>query len=123
MVRWTIPGRFSSELLAEMECLRVFVFARRFGLEIAIACGLDNAIGDVVVVLRPECDPPELIPEFVDQARSCRGIVVGTCDDFRFRSYCLQARLRILLPRVRPVARTAADLLLDSLHRTDADGA
>ncbi len=76
-----------NDLLSQVECLRVFVFARRFGLEIAIACGLDNAIGDVVVVLRPECDPPELIPEFVDQAQSCRGIVVGVRDPFRERSY------------------------------------
>jgi polyisoprenyl-phosphate glycosyltransferase len=76
-----------NDLVSDEECLRVFVFARRFGLEIAIACGLDNAIGDVVVVLRPECDPPALIPEFVDQAQSCRGIVVGTRDDFPSRSY------------------------------------
>ncbi len=61
-----------------INCLRYFRLSRRFGLEVAIGCGLDHAIGDVVVVLRPECDPPELIPEFVEQAQSCKGIVIGT---------------------------------------------
>jgi hypothetical protein len=52
-----------------VSCLRYFRLSRRFGLEVAIECGLDHAIGDVVVVLRPECDPPALIPAFVEQAQ------------------------------------------------------
>ena len=51
--------------------------SRKFGLETTIACGLDQAIGDIVIILRPECDPPELIPEFVKQAQLCQGIVIG----------------------------------------------
>ena len=74
-------------LKEEVDDLRYFRFARKFGLEVAIACGLDNAIGDVVVVIRPECDPVHLIPEFVDQAQSCRGIVVGTRNLFETRSW------------------------------------
>ena len=95
-----------SDLLSRLHCLRVFRFARTFGLEMAITCGLDHAIGDVVVVLRPECDPPNLIPEFVNQALSCHGIVVGTHDVFKARSiyyrlaYDLYYRLsRLLLER------------------------
>lgn len=69
-----------------VDCLRYFRLSRRFGLEVAIACGLEQAIGDVVVVLRPECDPPDLIPEFVEQAQFCKGIVVGTRNLFHRRS-------------------------------------
>lgn len=69
-----------------VDCLRYFRLSRRFGLEAAISCGLEHAIGDVVVVLRPECDPPELISEFVGQAQSCRGIVVGKRNLFKTRS-------------------------------------
>ena len=113
-----------SDLLSEVECLRVFVFARRFGLEIAIACGLDNAIGDVVVVLRPECDPPDLIPEFVDQAQSCRGIVVGVRDDpFRRGRIFYKLAYELYYRVCRPSARAAADLLFDALYRADAHGA
>jgi len=69
-----------------VDCLRYFKLSRRFGLEVAISCGLEQAIGDVVVLLRPECDPPELIPEFVEQAQSCRGITVGQRNLFKKRS-------------------------------------
>jgi polyisoprenyl-phosphate glycosyltransferase len=62
--------------------LRYIRLSRRFGLEVAIECGLDHAIGDVIVVLRPECDPPELIPDFVTRAKSNGGIVIGTANLF-----------------------------------------
>ncbi|MEA5533142.1 glycosyltransferase [Crocosphaera sp. XPORK-15E] len=69
-----------------VDCLRYFRLSRRFGLEVAISCGLEQAIGDVAVVLRPESDPPGLIPEFVEEARSCKGIVVGQRNLFKRRS-------------------------------------
>ncbi len=81
---WT-RGLFE-EWKTTINCLRYFRLSRRFGLETAIACGLEQAIGDVVVVLRPECDPPDLIPEFVEQAQYCKGIVVGTRNLFKKRS-------------------------------------
>jgi dolichol-phosphate mannosyltransferase len=74
------------ERMGTVQCLRYFRLSRKFGLEVAIECGLDHAIGDVVVVLRPECDPPELIPEIIDQAQCCKGIVIGTRDLFERRS-------------------------------------
>jgi dolichol-phosphate mannosyltransferase len=60
-----------------LECLRYYRLARTFGIEAAIACGLEQAIGDVVVVLNPARDPPELIPQFVADAQANSGIVIG----------------------------------------------
>ena len=77
---------FFEERRTTVDCLRYFRLSRTFGLEVAIECGLDHAIGDVVVILRPECDPPQLIPHFVEQAQSCKGIVVGTRNLFTTRS-------------------------------------
>lgn len=78
-----------------LPCLRYLKLSRKFGLEIAISCGLDHAIGDVVVILRPECDPPELIPHFVQEALDCGGIVVGRRNIFKHRSifYALAYKL------------------------------
>lgn len=87
-------GRFD-ELLAERDSIRYVRLARSFGLEISITCGLDNAIGDVVVVVRPASDPPELIPDFVTKARENHGVVVGVRKNvetlpFAYRvNYCL----------------------------------
>lgn len=68
---------FFERAKAEIHCLRYFRLTRPFGLEVAIACGLEQAIGDVIVVLNPAVDPPTLIPRFVQKARDTDGIVVG----------------------------------------------
>lgn len=64
-------------LLARHECLRYLRLSRRFGPEVALLAGMDNVIGDVVVVLQPESDPPALLPKFVETARSTGGVAFG----------------------------------------------
>lgn len=66
-----------NELLEKVACLRVIRLSRNFGAEIAIAAGLDTVIGDYVVIMAPNTDPPALIPEMVSKARGGAGIVVG----------------------------------------------
>lgn len=63
--------------LKKIDCLRYICLSRNFGLEISISAGLDHAIGDVVVVLRPDYDPVGLIPEFVDRVIKTNKIVIG----------------------------------------------
>jgi dolichol-phosphate mannosyltransferase len=66
-----------TSLLGQYECIRLIRLSRKFGTEIAIASGLDSVIGDFVVVMLPDSDPPELIPEMVRQARSGQDVVFG----------------------------------------------
>ena len=66
-----------SELLAEHGSLRCIRLSRDYGEEIAITAGLDTVIGDFVVVMLPNTDPPALIPQFVQKARSGAGVVFG----------------------------------------------
>ena len=66
-------------LLASHRCVRYIRLSRRFGLEAAIAAGLDTVIGDFTVVMRPATDPPALIPALVTKAREGKGIVFGVC--------------------------------------------
>jgi polyisoprenyl-phosphate glycosyltransferase len=65
----------------DVPCFRYFRLTRPFGLEVAIACGLEQAIGDVIVVLRPGWDPPDRIPEFAEKANDSDGIVIGVATD------------------------------------------
>lgn len=67
--------------LTKLDCIRLIRLSRTFGVEIAIAAGLDAVIGDLAVVMMPESDPPRLIPEMVRQARSGPGIVFGVRED------------------------------------------
>jgi dolichol-phosphate mannosyltransferase len=58
------------DLLARYDFVRLLRLSRHFGEETAIAAGLDAAIGDYVIVMLPNMDPPELIPRFFERVRS-----------------------------------------------------
>jgi len=64
-----------SELLSQYDCIRYLKLSRRFGLEIAISAGFETAIGDYIVVILPETDPPALIPQLVEAVKE-KGVVV-----------------------------------------------
>jgi polyisoprenyl-phosphate glycosyltransferase len=65
------------ELLARYDFVRLLRLSRRFGEETAIAAGLDVAIGDYVIVMLPNMDPPSLIPRFLEAARADADVVYG----------------------------------------------
>jgi glycosyltransferase involved in cell wall biosynthesis len=64
-------------LLGRHDFVRFLRLSRHFGEETAIAAGLDVAIGDYVVVMLPNMDPPALIPEFFERTRTDADIVYG----------------------------------------------
>jgi dolichol-phosphate mannosyltransferase len=57
-------------LLTRYDFVRLLRLSRHFGEETAIAAGLDAAIGDYVIVMLPNMDPPALIPRFFERVRS-----------------------------------------------------
>ena len=64
-------------LLERYDFVRFLRVSRHFGEETAIAAGLDVAIGDYVIVMLPNMDPPALIPEFFERAQADSDIVYG----------------------------------------------
>jgi dolichol-phosphate mannosyltransferase len=82
-------------LLAQLEAIRVLKLSRHFGQDIAFTAGLESAIGDYVLTMRAEWDPPELLPRLVELARSENAVVLGTTTDRRG-----QGLLRRLAARV-----------------------
>ncbi|MBD2180101.1 glycosyltransferase family 2 protein [Aerosakkonema funiforme] len=64
-------------LLKEYECIRLLNLSRSFGTDVAISSGLDSVIGDFVAIVLPESDPPDLIPDLIQQARLGYDIVIG----------------------------------------------
>jgi dolichol-phosphate mannosyltransferase len=66
-----------TSILRQEPCIRLLCLSRRFGRDVAISAGLDTVIGDFVVVLLPESDPPELIPDVVEACRAGAGIAYG----------------------------------------------
>ncbi len=68
-------------LLVRYDCIRLIRLSRRFGLEVAITSGLEAVIGDFTVVMLPDSDPPQLIPEIIERARGGHGVVFGVRKD------------------------------------------
>lgn len=111
-------------ILGEQDGLRLIPLSRPFGQEIAISAGLDSAIGDFVVVMLPNCDPPELIPAMVERARGGIGMVFGvrsdrSADPFVHR---LGARVFYLIASARglPIQRDATHFRVLSRETVNA---
>lgn len=66
-----------THLLTQYDSLRLINLSRHFGTEIAISSGLDSAIGDVIVVMLACSDPPQKIPELVEQCLRGHDILIG----------------------------------------------
>jgi glycosyltransferase involved in cell wall biosynthesis len=64
-------------LLKEYRCIRLINLSRHFGTEIAISAGLDSVIGDFIVTMIPDSDPPQLIPELIEESRKGKDILMG----------------------------------------------
>lgn len=78
-------------VLARHDCVRVIRLSRRFGEEIAIFAGLDTVIGDFVVIMIPNWDPPSLIPTMVQQARDGAEVVFGASSSPRDAGFLMRA--------------------------------
>jgi hypothetical protein len=68
-------------LLRDVPSVRLIRLARRFGPDVALTAGLDSAIGDYIVLMQPECDPPAEIPAMVRLAQLGSGVVTGVAPE------------------------------------------
>ena len=84
-------------LLERYDFVRFLRLSRHFGEETAITAGLDVAIGDYVIVMLPNMDPPSLIPEFLERARGDADIVYGVRLHRKNEPFWYRAGARALL--------------------------
>jgi glycosyltransferase involved in cell wall biosynthesis len=72
----------TQEVLNEIQMrdphVRVLLLSRNFGHQIAVTAGLEEAVGDAVVIIDADLqDPPEVIPEMVKLWREGNDVVYG----------------------------------------------
>jgi len=66
------------ELAAGDACLRVLSFSRNFGHQPAITAGMENALGDAVIVIDADLqDPPEVMLPMIEQWQNGFDVVYG----------------------------------------------
>lgn len=66
-----------SKILENEECIRYIRLSSKYDFEVALSAGLETVIGDIVITLEPQYDPPKLIPFFVKKTISTGGVVYG----------------------------------------------
>jgi len=81
-------------LLQRYDRVRYLRFSKSFGREVAIAAGLETAIGDFVVILIPDTDPVSLLPDLVAKCRLSSGLVCGVSLSSRHRGWIMNKAAR-----------------------------
>lgn len=66
------------ELAQRSNCVKVIKLSRNFGHQLALSCGLDQARGEVVLIIDGDLqDPPELLPKMLELWRAGNDVVYG----------------------------------------------
>lgn len=61
--------------------VRLIKFSRNFGHQVAITAGIDNAQGDIVIIIDSDLqDPPEVMTQFIQKWREGYDVVYGVRD-------------------------------------------
>ncbi|WP_261640257.1 glycosyltransferase [Erwinia mallotivora] len=76
-------------VLKNIPGVRIIHLSTEVSIDVALAAGLENAIGDFVVLWNPCADPLEAIPEMVSQCRSGKDVVIGVTTRTKSLSYRL----------------------------------
>lgn len=81
------------KVLKNIPCVRIINLSTRVYNDVALAAGLENAIGDFVVLWNPISDPEHVIPQIVNQCRSGMDVVVGVTTHIRTLRYRIIRKL------------------------------
>jgi dolichol-phosphate mannosyltransferase len=87
--------RLLAELAERDPRVRVVVLSRNFGYQAAVAAGIDHCRGDAVVTIDADLqDPPEVIPELIEEWRNGADVVYAARQDRKG-----EGRLKLLTAR------------------------
>lgn len=72
--------RILTKLLTKYPCIRLIRLSRKYDMEITIFAGLDVAIGDSMVIMLAQSDPPKYIPKIVSKLTEGFDVVYATTE-------------------------------------------
>lgn len=78
-----LPGALEArlgEVLARVPCIRCLQLAGNVQEDLAFAAGLENAIGDFLVMMRLDRDPVDIVGRAVELCKAGSDVVVGTAE-------------------------------------------
>jgi glycosyltransferase involved in cell wall biosynthesis len=68
-------------MLKRHACVRLIRLSRRYGLDVATTAGIESTIGEYVVVLQPESDPPAEIERMVGMLQEGVDVIQGVAEN------------------------------------------
>lgn len=117
-------------IVAEVPYIRVIELFEAPDREMQCAAGLENAIGDVAVIMDPRSDPIDVVNEAVRKVLSGNDLIVGVCHASRGALYGLlsapiRSAVRMFVPyrvpnhatMLRALSRRAVNLLMSRRRR------
>lgn len=88
-----IPVTKQSELLQVIPSVRWIKLAFPVEIDVALSAGIENAIGDFVVLLRPTIDPIDIISGMVGESLQGFGVIIGIAEHPRSLGYKIFRKL------------------------------
>lgn len=82
-----------NSILQKIPSIRWIKLAFPVELDVALSAGIENAIGDFVLLLRPTIDPVDIISEMVDQSSQGYDVIIGIAEHPRSLGYKIIRRL------------------------------
>ena len=91
--RKPFPFAIQKDILADVSSIRWIKLAFPVEMDVALSAGIENAIGDFVLLLRPTVDPIEIIDDMVRESSQGNDVVIGIAKHPRTIGYKLARRL------------------------------
>ncbi|PWW11555.1 glycosyl transferase family 2 [Mangrovibacter plantisponsor] len=80
-------------LLNELSCMRIIQLSSNQNEEIASAVGIENAIGDFVVLFNINTDPVQIISEAINSCRNGSDVIIGITESFENIRYYISRKI------------------------------
>lgn len=87
------PLALEKELLANISSIRWIKLAFPVDMDVALSAGIENAIGDFVILLRPSIDPIDIIDKMVQESSQGNDVIVGIAKHPRTLGYKIVRKL------------------------------
>lgn len=86
-------AQVEDRVLKDIPCVRIIQLSTPVFHDVALAAGLESAIGDFVVLWNPLADPVEVVPQSVNKCREGADVVIGVSNSVRSLRYRILRRL------------------------------
>jgi hypothetical protein len=87
------PPILQKELLKNISSIRWIKLAFPVEMDVALSAGIENSIGDFVLLLRPSIDPIDMIDDMIQESANGYDVIVGVAEHPRTLGYKIARKI------------------------------